>query len=78
MSLSLLERDGHFRPCVTFFYISDGVGSSNQGVASVDYRSYFSRVDQFAKGGQVASIDIRNEEFELLPQERRPTDTGLN
>src|SRR5205823_2437278 len=68
----LLECDQHFRPGVPFFYVSDGLGGLRQRVASVDHRGYFSGLDQSAEGRQVVSIDIRNEEFELLSQERRP------
>ena len=72
MSPSLLDRNDHFPPGVSPFYVSDGVGSFSQWVASVDYRCHFSGLDQFAKDRQVVSGDIRDEEVELLPQERRP------
>ena len=64
-SCSLLNRDDYFRAGVTFFDVSDRVGGLRQLIASVDHRSYFPGLDQFAKSRQVVSIDVRNEEFEF-------------
>jgi hypothetical protein len=65
----LLECDDNFRPGVSFFCVSHGVGRFTERVASIDYRDYFSVGDQFSKGHQVVSIDICNDEFEVLSQQ---------
>ena len=62
-----MERNDDFRRGVPFFYVSDGIGSFNQRVASVDHRGYLSGLDKSAEGHQVVSIQFRNEEREFLP-----------
>jgi hypothetical protein len=70
--LVLLERNDDFRPGVSVFCASESIGGFIQRIASVDLRGEFSGVDKSAKGRQVVSIHFRNEECELLPDERRP------
>jgi hypothetical protein len=63
---SLFKCDDDLRPGVSLFCVGHGVGRSAQRVASIDHRDHFSSRDQFSKRRQVFSIDIRNEEFEVL------------
>lgn len=53
-------------PGVSLFRVGHGVGRSAERVESIDHRGYFSSRDQFSKRRKIVSIDVRNEEFELL------------
>src|SRR6185437_5165306 len=72
---SLWEGDEDFRRGVPLFHVSDGVGGLRQGVSLVNHRDYFSGLNQLAQARQVVAIDIRNQESELLTQERRPQES---
>lgn len=54
------------------FYVSQSVAGLFEWVTSVDDWDYVSALDEAAESRQVVPIDIRNEEFELLLQKRRP------
>ena len=60
---SLLDRNDDLRPRMPLLCVSDGIGSFIERIAPVNHRSYFPGRNQFAKPGQIISIDPTQDEF---------------